>query len=98
MIGNSSSGIVEAASFALPVVNIGNRQQGRLRARNVIDVGHSRSEITVGVHRAMSREFRAGLTGLENPYGDGRASDRIVERLRSVKLTNELLRKHFHRL
>jgi UDP-hydrolysing UDP-N-acetyl-D-glucosamine 2-epimerase len=98
MIGNSSSGILEAASFALPVVNIGNRQQGRLRARNVIDVGHSRSEITVGVHRAMSREFRAGLTGLENPYGDGRASDRIVERLRSVKLTNELLRKHFHRL
>jgi len=96
MVGNSSSGIIEAASFKLPVVNIGNRQRGRLRADNVIDVGYSQAEISAGIKRAMQPEFRAELADLVNPYGDGQASKRIVETLRAVELNDKLLMKHFH--
>ncbi len=98
MIGNSSSGIIEAASFKLPVVNIGNRQRGRIRGENVIDVGSSREEIVAGVREATSPAFRAGLDGLANDYGDGHAAERIVEKLASVKLDGELLLKRFHDL
>jgi UDP-N-acetylglucosamine 2-epimerase (non-hydrolysing)/GDP/UDP-N,N'-diacetylbacillosamine 2-epimerase (hydrolysing) len=93
MVGNSSSGLVEAASFQLPVVNVGSRQGGRVRARNVIDTGHAREEIAAAIARATSREFRATLAGLVNPYGDGKAVGRIVSRLREVPLDDRLLRK-----
>jgi UDP-N-acetylglucosamine 2-epimerase (non-hydrolysing) len=96
MVGNSSSGILEAASFRLPVVNIGTRQQGRVRGKNVLDVGYTRAEIAAGIRTAVSGEFRASLGDLVNPYGDGRAAERIVERLRSVELGDALLRKRFH--
>jgi UDP-hydrolysing UDP-N-acetyl-D-glucosamine 2-epimerase len=98
MVGNSSSGIIEAASFKLPVVNIGNRQQGRLRARNVIDVGYSRAEIVAGLQRALDSDFRAGLGDLINPYGDGHAAETIVETLCAVELNDQLLLKHFHEM
>ena len=74
MIGNSSSGIIEAASFELPVVNIGNRQRGRTRGRNVIDVATDRASIADGLSKAESDAFRKSLAGMENPYGDGKAS------------------------
>ena len=96
MIGNSSSGIIEAASFKLPVVNLGNRQRGRFHGVNVIDVGNSRSEVLAGIEKALTPEFRAGLACLKNAYGDGHASERIVDKLRSVRLDNDLLLKHFH--
>lgn len=95
MVGNSSSGIVEAVSFGLPVVNIGSRQRGRVRARNVIDVGYGREEIIKGITRAISAEFRAGLYGLANPYGDGRASEIIVKHLREVAVDRRLVVKEF---
>lgn len=84
LVGNSSSGISEAASFALPVVNVGSRQAGRLRARNVIDVACSASDIAEGMRRALSDAFREGLRGMTNPYGDGHTAVRVVEVLRSV--------------
>ena len=96
MVGNSSSGIIEAASFELPVVNIGNRQSGRLRAKNVIDVGYARTEIVQGIKKALSAEFKAGLSDLMNPYGDGAAADRIIGKLRELKLDGELLHKRFY--
>ena len=96
MVGNSSSGIIEAPSFKLPVVNVGNRQQGRTRALNVIDVDCSRDAILAGVRRALSVEFRASLENMENPYGDGHAAERIVQRLREVELGKELLMKRFY--
>jgi UDP-N-acetylglucosamine 2-epimerase (non-hydrolysing) len=96
MVGNSSSGILEAASFRLPVVNIGTRQQGRVRGKNVLDVGYTRAEIAAAIRTALGREFRASLSDLVNPYGDGRAAERIVARLRSVELGDALLRKRFH--
>ena len=96
MVGNSSSGLIEAASFRLPVVNIGNRQRGRLRAENVIDVGYPGAEIVAGIRRAVSPAFRQSLDGLVNPYGDGHASERIVARLKEIAIDDELLLKRFH--
>ncbi len=95
MVGNSSSGIIEAPSFELPVVNIGTRQQGRTRASNVIDVGYKRSEILGGIKRATDPEFRESLHGLVNPYGCGGASHKIIECLKAVPLDDRLIRKHF---
>jgi UDP-hydrolysing UDP-N-acetyl-D-glucosamine 2-epimerase len=95
MVGNSSSGIIEAPSFKLPVVNIGNRQRGRIRARNVIDTGYSSQEITAGIERALSMEFRSSLSDMSNPYGRGMAAERIVEVLRNTALDGKLVRKQF---
>lgn len=96
MVGNSSSGIIEAPSFQLPVVNIGSRQQGRTRGANVIDVPCERQAIAQGIARALSPEFRAaGLAGAPNPYGDGGAARRIVDVLRTVVLDHTLITKRF---
>ena len=96
IVGNSSSGIVEAPSFALPAVNIGTRQDGRVRARNVIDVGYGKEDISHGIMKAVSRAFRNSLCGMVNPYGTGRASRIITERLRNVELGDGLIRKKFY--
>jgi UDP-hydrolysing UDP-N-acetyl-D-glucosamine 2-epimerase len=96
MIGNSSSGIIEAASFKLPVVNIGTRQNGRLRANNVIDVDNDRDAISAALKTAMSSPFRRHLTDLVNPYGDGHAARRSVEKLKQIPLKDILLRKRFY--
>ncbi|MSS73598.1 MAG: UDP-N-acetylglucosamine 2-epimerase (hydrolyzing), partial [Candidatus Latescibacteria bacterium] len=98
MVGNSSSGILEAASFKLPVVNIGTRQRGRVHGPNVIDVGYRREEVMVGVQTALSAEFRTGLSQLTNMYGDGHAAGRIVEVLRAVHLDDRLLIKRFYEI
>lgn len=96
MVGNSSSGIIEAASFKLPVVNIGNRQRGRVHGKNVIDVGYSRQEIVDGIKKATSPDFRATLADLGNLYGDGHAAERIVDKLKQVSIDDQLLVKRFY--
>jgi UDP-N-acetylglucosamine 2-epimerase (non-hydrolysing)/GDP/UDP-N,N'-diacetylbacillosamine 2-epimerase (hydrolysing) len=93
LLGNSSSGIMESASFALPTVNVGMRQQGRERARNVIDVDADELQILRAIQQARDPEFRAGLVGMENPYGDGNASETIVRVLTTVPLSEQLLIK-----
>ena len=98
MIGNSSSGLIEAMSFQLPVVNIGERQAGRVRPPNVIDVTPLEEAIRCGITKAESQVFRASLDGLRNPYGDGRASIRIVGVLESVSIDARLLVKRFNDL
>ena len=98
MVGNSSSGIIEAASFKLPVVNIGNRQKGRARGRNVIDVGDKREEILDGIRKALDADFRASLSHLANPYGDGTAAGKIVKQLKEVTIDQRLLVKRFQDL
>lgn len=98
MVGNSSSGIIEAASFELPVVNIGNRQRGRVHAENVLDCECHRDEILHAIQRATSPEFRASLSGLVNPYGDGHAAERIVDVLASARLDDGVILKRFHDL
>jgi UDP-N-acetylglucosamine 2-epimerase (non-hydrolysing)/GDP/UDP-N,N'-diacetylbacillosamine 2-epimerase (hydrolysing) len=93
MIGNSSSGIMEAASFALPTVNVGIRQQGRERARNVIDAPAESSAILRAITRALSPEFRKGLCGMVNPYGDGSAAQIIARVLTTVPLDGLLIKQ-----
>ncbi|MBI3011682.1 MAG: UDP-N-acetylglucosamine 2-epimerase (hydrolyzing) [Candidatus Omnitrophica bacterium] len=95
MVGNSSSGIIEAPSFELPVVNIGTRQEGRVRADNVIDVNCARADIAQGIVRALAPTFRARLRGLHNPYGQGDAAEIIVGRLKDIPLDARLIRKRF---
>ncbi|OPX98273.1 MAG: GDP/UDP-N,N'-diacetylbacillosamine 2-epimerase (hydrolyzing) [Syntrophorhabdus sp. PtaU1.Bin002] len=96
MVGNSSSGIWEAPSFSLPVVNIGERQKGRLRADNVIDVPTARmDDIKAAIQRGLSPAFRARLYNMTNPYGDGYATQRIMKILKTVKLDLTLLQKRF---
>jgi len=77
-IGNSSSGIIETASFALPTVNVGLRQRGREHGANVLDTEADADAIVAAVERVSSPEFREGLRGMANPYGDGHASERIA--------------------
>ena len=96
MVGNSSSGIIEAASFELPVVNIGDRQQGRPRAANVIDTPCRSRPISEAIREAVGPGFRASLDGLANPYAQDRSAARIIgERLVSVPLEARLYKKGF---
>ncbi|WP_455389353.1 UDP-N-acetylglucosamine 2-epimerase [Petrachloros mirabilis] len=101
MIGNSSSGLVEAPSFGLPVVNVGNRQMGRARAANVIDTDYAPDAIVAGIERGLSPEFRQSVEHAENPYDifrDGKTSFRIKEKLKDNQVTPDLLKKRFHDL
>lgn len=93
LVGNSSSGIMESGSFALPTVNIGLRQRGRERGPNILDVPADSNLIIAGVRKAKSPDFRRSLEGMANPYGDGYASQTIVQVLTSVPLTSDLLMK-----
>lgn len=81
MLGNSSSGIIESPSFALPVVNIGERQSGRITAANVIHSKTDRDAIQKALKKALSASFSDSLKGLTNPYDQGGASFKIAEEL-----------------
>jgi UDP-N-acetylglucosamine 2-epimerase (non-hydrolysing)/GDP/UDP-N,N'-diacetylbacillosamine 2-epimerase (hydrolysing) len=93
MAGNSSSGIMEAASFALPAVNVGIRQQGRERARNVIDAPAETSAILAAIGHALRPKFRDSLRGMVNPYGDGTAASTIASVLTTVPLDSLLIKQ-----
>jgi UDP-N-acetylglucosamine 2-epimerase (non-hydrolysing)/GDP/UDP-N,N'-diacetylbacillosamine 2-epimerase (hydrolysing) len=93
IIGNSSSGIMEAGSFALPAVNVGMRQQGRERARNIIDSPAHSAAIQAAIQRALSPEFRASLAGMTNPYGNGTAAKTIAHVLTTVPLEGILIKQ-----
>jgi UDP-hydrolysing UDP-N-acetyl-D-glucosamine 2-epimerase len=93
VVGNSSSGIMETASFSLPTVNVGMRQQGRERARNVLDASANSASILEAISKARSVEFRESLRGMTNPYGEGLASEIITRVLTTVPLTQNLLIK-----
>ena len=98
LVGNSSSGIMESASFSLPTVNVGLRQQGRERPRNVLDADADASSILQGIDRVRTPEFRESLSGMVNPYGEGSASETIVRVLTTVPLSQTLLMKRHSEL
>ena len=89
LIGNSSSGIHETATFNIPTINIGTRQQGRLRPKNVLDVGYDKQEIKDAIKFCK----RIGKKHFENPYGDGKSSQRIVDLLKSIDISNNIIQK-----
>jgi UDP-hydrolysing UDP-N-acetyl-D-glucosamine 2-epimerase len=94
LVGNSSSGILEAPSFGLPAVNIGCRQFGRLQARNVINVPqHKCDAIKQAIARALSPKFKLSLKDRVNPYGDGQSAKRIVDIIARTERTENLVVK-----
>lgn len=93
IVGNSSSGLLEAPTFKLPAVNIGRRQEGRCQGPNVINCEHNYENIYKSVNQAISQDFRNGLKNIENPYGDGKSSARIVDILKSIAIDDRLLHK-----
>ena len=94
MVGNSSAAIREAPSFKLPGVNIGTRQQGRLRAGNIIDVGHEKDRIINAINKALyDKKFLTNLKKVKNPYGDGKSAKRIVRILQSIELNPAIIQK-----
>src|SRR5438105_812599 len=90
LVGNSSSGLIEAPALRIPAVNIGERQRGRTRGDNVIDVPTTADAIEAGLARAASPEFRAGLNGI-SPYGDGHAAELTVEAIVATRVDDRLL-------
>ena len=97
VIGNSSSGLVEAPSFKLPTINIGDRQKGRLRATSVIDCAPNTADILNAITISQSPEFQGKLELTINPYGEGNSSARIVEVLENIQL-EDILKKKFYDL
>ena len=97
MVGNSSSGLIEAPSFELPVVNIGDRQAGRVRGQNVIDVLKAEeASLAESISKALSSNFSGSLKGMKNPYGEGKTSEKIAEKLNFFSLSDDLIKKSFH--
>lgn len=95
MAGNSSSGIIEAASFELPVVNVGDRQKGRTRSLNVIDTPCKRRAIVESIRKACSTSFQNNLKNMKNPYGEGEAARIIVTVISSSGIDSSWCRKKF---
>lgn len=96
IIGNSSSAIIEAPSFHIPVVNVGSRQKNRERASNVIDVDYDKESIKKAINYALNNnDFKKQLKYIQNPYGDGKSGDRIVKILSEININDDLIIKQF---
>jgi GDP/UDP-N,N'-diacetylbacillosamine 2-epimerase (hydrolysing) len=94
VIGNSSSGLIEAPSFKIGVINIGDRQRGRIRADNVIDCTPERDTIMQAIQKLSSREFQDGLERVVNPYGNGGVAEKVLAVIRDHPLDG-ILKKSF---
>lgn len=94
LLGNSSAGILEAPLLKLPVINVGNRQRGRLHAENVEFVPHDKNRIIEALRRAIfDQAYRKSVAACSNPYGDGKSSVRIADLLATIPLDEQLLIK-----
>jgi len=97
VVGNSSSGLIEAPSFKIGTINIGDRQKGRIKANSIIDCLTEKEAIVGALKKLYSSSFQAALSNVTNPYGKGGASAQILATLRSIALKN-ILKKQFHDL
>lgn len=96
MVGNSSSGILESASFCLPTIDIGIRQKGRMAPKNVLHCNCSRVEIVQAIQKGLSEEMRKALIGYVSPYGDGHAAERMVEIIKKTDFNSpQMISKRF---
>ncbi len=93
IVGNSSSGLLEAPTFAIPAVNIGRRQMDRVAGANVINAEFRADDIKAALQEACSSQFRASVAKCENPYGDGHSSRRILDVLSRTPVDDRLLAK-----
>ncbi len=97
VIGNSSSGITEAPSLKTATVNVGDRQKGRLMASSIIHCNFEKNEIKSSIEKIFSQKFKIQLNNTINPYGDGGATRKIFEVLKTVKLKG-IIKKAFYDL
>jgi UDP-N-acetylglucosamine 2-epimerase (non-hydrolysing) len=95
VVGNSSSGIVEAPSFKIATINIGNRQRGRIRASSILDVDVNEDKIFNAIQRIYTSEFREILKGTTNPYGQGNSSHKVVHVLKQVDLSSLKMKRFY---
>lgn len=86
LVGNSSSGIHEASTFKIPVVNIGSRQNKRLKPKNVVNVSHDEKQIFKAIKLVLKKNFKAKISKIKNPYGNGRSAKKIVNLLKNIDL------------
>jgi GDP/UDP-N,N'-diacetylbacillosamine 2-epimerase (hydrolysing) len=93
VVGNSSSGLAEAPSFKTPAINVGNRQDGRLKASSVIDCEPDPARLSEALRKLYSAEFRKTLPFTVNPYGEGGASAKIKKVLKNICLDNIIMKK-----
>ena len=94
LIGNSSSGIHETQSFKIPTINIGTRQQGRLRSINVIDVDYDSSDIENAIKTALyDKDFINKVNNGKNLYGEGDSADKIVKKLETIDISSNIIQK-----
>ncbi len=93
IVGNSSSALVEAPFLKKPVVNIGNRQKGRLMAENILSCDYEANNIESAINKAMSQDFKEFVKTIESLYGEGNTSTEIVEVLKTIELGDKLLKK-----
>ncbi|CDG37104.1 UDP-N-acetylglucosamine 2-epimerase [Acetivibrio thermocellus BC1] len=97
IIGNSSSGLLEAPSFGIPTINIGERQKGRIQATSVINCNPNEEEIKQAIKKALSDSFIKQAKETVNPYGDGNTSERIIEVIKEYMLGEKInLKKEFY--
>ena len=95
VVGNSSSGLLEAPSFKIGTINIGNRQDGRLKSKSVIDCDSTKESITVALKQLFSNDFKKRLKSVKNPYGEGNASIKIIKFLEKVKIPINIEKRFF---
>ena len=94
MIGNSSSGIIEAPSLKIPVINVGKRNVGRDHADNVLFVDADRDMILRAIKCVLNESiFKMSLNNISNPYGEGGTSDKILDILQNISIDKEFMRK-----
>ena len=97
VVGNSSSGLIEAPTFKIGTINIGDRQKGRLKAKSVIDSCSDQESISTAVKKLYSKNFQSKLKTVSNPYGKGKATKKILKKIKTIKIPNEL-KKEFYDL
>ncbi|EMY76312.1 UDP-N-acetyl-D-glucosamine 2-epimerase, UDP-hydrolysing [Leptospira weilii serovar Ranarum str. ICFT] len=95
VVGNSSSGILEAPSFKIGTINIGDRQKGRLKASSIIDCAPDRNSILNALEKLYSTDFQNKLAKTVNPYGEGGASEKIVQILETAEVEGMLKKRFF---
>lgn len=98
VVGNSSSGLIEAPSFGIPTVDIGDRQKGRLRARSVINCIPEKIHILKAIKKALTEDFRKKCKYVKNPYDRGNAAKNMVSILKKLHIDNSLVKKRFYDL
>jgi GDP/UDP-N,N'-diacetylbacillosamine 2-epimerase (hydrolysing) len=96
VVGNSSSGLLEAPSFKIPTINIGDRQRGRVIGDTIIDCFPESGSINDAIKKAISKEFKESIQHSKNPYGEGNPSESVIEILKKAELNNIVKKKFYN--